>query len=302
MKYVPYLRSPAVICAFLGAGSLASLGLAHVLTARAHWCATIATVAVFNALTIRQALARSAGGGASRTGWRLFAAGVTISLVGQALWLLASGPVAWVPRVGALLFCTTTASGLCLALGVWKWSWRSREGHGAQFFLGSLFFCLSILLLPWLEGIWSPLVEGQSPFRLLAFTMAPRCVLVGGVASFLLIEDPRRFRGPLGWLLLNSALLFLQTALGVHGLNRFAWGAPSPWLALTPLITGSLFLAAYTPQPVEAPEDGRPVSLYVTGLLLHAPFLLAAALLALPLAADLAFKRGKRRPAWVAGP
>jgi len=45
--------------------------------------------------------------------------------------------------------------------------------------------------------------------------------------------------------------------------------------------------------PVDPPTEGRPLARWC---------LLAAALLALPLAADLAFKRGKARPAWLAGP
>jgi len=44
--------------------------------------------------------------------------------------------------------------------------------------------------------------------------------------------------------------------------------------------------------PVDPPTEGRPLASWC---------LLAATLLVLPLAADLAFKRGKRRPAWVEG-
>ncbi len=45
--------------------------------------------------------------------------------------------------------------------------------------------------------------------------------------------------------------------------------------------------------PVDPPTEGRPLALWC---------LLAAAFLALPLAVDLAFKRGRPRPAWVVGP
>jgi len=44
--------------------------------------------------------------------------------------------------------------------------------------------------------------------------------------------------------------------------------------------------------PVDPPTEGRPLARW---------FLLAAALLSLPLMVDLAFKRGKPRPAWVVG-
>jgi Ca-activated chloride channel family protein len=45
--------------------------------------------------------------------------------------------------------------------------------------------------------------------------------------------------------------------------------------------------------PVDPPTEGRPLAAW---------FLLAAAAFALPLAVDLAFKRGKPRPTWLAGP
>jgi len=45
--------------------------------------------------------------------------------------------------------------------------------------------------------------------------------------------------------------------------------------------------------PVDPPSEGRPLALWC---------LLAAAGFALPLGMDLAFKRGRRRPAWVEGP
>lgn len=45
--------------------------------------------------------------------------------------------------------------------------------------------------------------------------------------------------------------------------------------------------------PVDPPTEGTPLTRW---------FLLAAALFALPLALDLAFKRGRPRPAWVGGP
>ena len=45
-----------------------------------------------------------------------------------------------------------------------------------------------------------------------------------------------------------------------------------------------------TQLPVDPPTEGRPLASW---------FLLLALLLALPLAVDLAFKRGRPRPAWV---
>ena len=56
---------------------------------------------------------------------------------------------------------------------------------------------------------------------------------------------------------------------------------------------GSVDQLEKTLLPVDPPSNGQPLAQWC---------LLVAAVLALPLGADLAFKRGKPRPAWVGGP
>ena len=118
--------------------------------------------------------------------------------------------------------------------------------------------------------------------RILLVTLSSRLILVGGLASFLATEDPRRLRGPLGWLLVNCSLLFLQVTFVYHGLNRMDLAFHSPWLGLTPLITGALFMVPFTAQPVEAPaSSGTRIPSCVSGLMLHGPFLVATTLIVL---------------------
>jgi len=71
----------------------------------------------------------------------------------------------------------------------------------------------------------------------------------------------------------------VQGAFLSHSVARLDMPARSLWFALTPLITGALFLAAYTRQPAEAPnEDGRQGS-RLSGLLPHVPFLAVSTLI-----------------------
>ncbi|WP_306602254.1 sensor histidine kinase [Geothrix sp. 21YS21S-2] len=238
-----------------------------------------ALVLFFNIATIALALAKARDLPEERTGWRIFALGVAVSMLGNALWLvLPIAPGAAAP-MRAVAYAATPLSAAILALAVWSWPWRGRDSHRGLNLLGSLVFCLSFLLLPWIRGVWSPVMEGAPPLRIFVITLCSRLVLAGGLASFLVAGDPRRLRGPLGWLLLNCSLLFVQGAFLSHSMARMDVAARSPWFALTPLITGALFLAAYTRHAAEVPTEEARLGNHLPGLLLHVPFLATSTLI-----------------------
>lgn len=279
MGNVSYILSPVALYALLGCLSFAFLALIPVLPGKSPYYVHSALVLFFNVATLALALAKARDVPAERTGWRLFAVGVAVSWLGNALWLVlplapgAAGPMR------ALAFAATPLSAAILALAVWTWPWRGRDGHRRLNLLGSLVFCLSFLLLPWIRGVWGPVMEGAPPVRIFVITLCSRLVVAGGLASFLVAGDPRRLRGPLGWLLLNCSLLFVQGAFLSHSIARMDVAARSPWFALTPLVTGALFLAAYTRQPAEVPTGDARLGHHLSGLLLHVPFLAASTLI-----------------------
>ncbi len=278
MGNVSYILSPGALYTLLGGCGLAFLALIPALPGKGPYFVHSALVLSFNIATIALALAKARDLPEERTGWRLFAAGVGVSWLGNALWLglpLAPGADA---AMRAVAFVATPLSSAILGLAVWSWPWRGRHGHPELHVLGSLVFCLSFLLLPWIGGAWGPAAGGGSPLRTFVITLSSRLVLAGGIASFLVAGDPRRLRGPLGWLLLNSCLLFVQGAFLSHSVARLDVVARSPWFALTPLITGALFMATYTRRPAEVPAVDAGQESRLTGLLLHVPFLAVTSL------------------------
>lgn len=279
MENVSYILSPGALYAALGILSLAFLALIPALPGKSPYYVHSALVMVFNVLTMAMALRKARDIPEERTGWRLFALGVGISWLGNALWLTLPLAQGGAPFWRDLSYATTPLSGAVLALAVWRWPWRGRDGNRRLHLLGSLVFCLSFLLVPWIKGLWGPLVEGAPPLRIFVVTLCSRLVLAGGLASLLVAEDPRRLRGPLGWLLLNCSLLFLQGAFLSYSVARLDMAARSPWLAVTPLITGALFMVAYTRQPAEVPAGGVPLAHQLSGFLLHIPFLAASTLI-----------------------
>ena len=281
MDNAPYITSPRVAYPLLGVLSFGLMAGRSLLPGRALWGIHTAVILVCNLWTLALALRRGQAVPSERTGWRCFAGGVAVAFLGNLLWLslhFAPGQaVLW----RLMVFGTTPAAGLLMALGVWHWPWRGREGTASSLYLlGSLVFCLSFLLLPWIKGVWSPLLQGQPPMRILLVTLSSRLILVGGLASFLVAEEPRRLRGPLGWLLLNCCLLFLQVTFVYQGVSRIDLAVGSPWLALTPLITGALLMVPCSPRPVEAPATGSgAVPSLVSGCMVHLPFLMASTLI-----------------------
>ncbi|WP_316414284.1 sensor histidine kinase [Mesoterricola silvestris] len=279
MGNVSYILSPGALYALLGGLSLALLALIPALPGRSPYYVHSALVIFFNVATAGLALAKARDLPEERTGWWIFAGGVAVSMLGNGLWLflpLAPG-AAGAMRIAA--YAATPLSAAILALALWTWPWHGREGNRTLNLLGSLVFCLSFLLVPWIHGLWGPLMDGAPPARVFVVTLCSRLVLTGSLAAFLAAGDPRRLKGPLGWMLLNASLLFLQGAFLSHSFAHLDVAARSAWFALTPLVSGALFLAAYTARPVEVPSADEHHEYPLSGLLLHLPFLAASTLI-----------------------
>jgi signal transduction histidine kinase len=241
------------------------------------WWIFLAVVLMLNGASLMLALRRAAVPGAEQAGWRSFAAGIAVSLLGHLIWLIhaQSHPLLWKLLIIGAVFL----SGGLMALGITQWPWR-RQGIPSPggTFLGSLVFCLSFLLIPWMNGLWDPFLRSVDPQRFLAMALGSRMVVVGSVVSFLVAEDPRRLKGLLGWMLLNCALLFVQ-ALCVSQASMPLDSPPrSLWMGLMPLTSGALLMVPLHAAS-EAPLPGRALPSWVPGLLLHAPFLVVTALL-----------------------
>jgi len=268
-----------VALATLGAASVGLTLLIPHLPGRTPWTLSAIVILVCNALTVAFALRRALAGGPERRGWFLFAAAVTLSCLGNALWVSLPPTLGEASPLRMAAYAATPLSGVLMAAAVWNWPWSGARDHTLLSVLGAMVFCLSILLIPWIGGIWGHFLGGEPTYRILAVTLGSRFVLAGGLVAFLLAEDPRRMRGPLGWLALNCSVLFLQMASISHSLARLDLAARSLCLGLTPLISGALLMVAACPRPVEAPAGGKPMPHLVPGFLIHAPFLAVTTLI-----------------------
>ena len=279
MDYAVIMQSPWAVYSLFGLLSLAIFCLNASIPPWLNWFLHIGLVLSCNVLTIilagRRALARPV----ERTGWLWFTVGVAVSFLGNTAWLVFPTHLGQPGLWRNMLYVTVPVSGLLMAAGVWQWPWRSRDERSSLAVLGSLVFCLSFMLLPLVRGVWGTLVEPNAPYRLLAASLSSRLVLVGGLAAFLGAEDPRRLRGPLGWVMLNSVLVFLQLSFVTHG-KSLGLITHSPWLAATPLVTGALLMVPFCAGPPEAPAGGRPLPSHLASFLLHMPFLVATTLMA----------------------
>jgi len=281
MNYAVIMQSPWAAFSLFGGLSLALFLLNASISPGAYWLLHIGLILVCNALTIGLAVRRALNRPAERKGWIWFSLGVAVSLVGNSAWLVFPAHMGQSGLWRNLLYVTVPGAGLLMAVGVWQWPWRDRAERRSLAFLGSLVFCLAFMLLPMVKGVWGSLLDPQAQYRVLAASLSSRLVLVGGLAAFLAAEDPRRLRGPLGWMLLNSVLLFLQLSFVTHG-RSLALVTHSPWLAATPLVTGALLMVPFGSAPAEAPSGGRPLPSHLASFLLHMPFLVATTLMVVP--------------------
>ena len=237
-----------------------------------------AVTAAVNVLTAAFLLQRARVPSSESTGWYLLT---------WAHLLVAGANVVgtlevWFPKVvgpwRAHMFAPAlVAQGLIVgAFVVWPWRpWKTRRRllHA----LGAAMFVGSFLLLLWLLG---SLVPGD-PSRYVStrsalLVVSVRVSLVGGVALYILAEDPRRVRGVLGWILLTMLLGAAYIALlrAAFDLGRsvvhpfFALGATAPF---------ALAIGAWAGVPVEAARDSTPAAA-TRGweLVPYVPFVLAA--------------------------
>ena len=163
MGYIISIFPPEALYAVLGLLSLAMIALAPVLPGRTLWWIHVVAILVCNTATLVLALRKAKRPSPERDGWRAFAAGIAVAFLGNLFWLILPSGYHQAMLGQAVVYGTMPVSGALLFLAVWLWPWRGREGNGASYALGSLVFCLSFLLFPWIKGVWSPILQGQPP-------------------------------------------------------------------------------------------------------------------------------------------
>lgn len=160
---------------------------------------------------------RALQGGREAPGWRLLAVSLLVSVGVQAARLLAAAGIA-LPGTTSGFSLLLPFLATCLQIGVlllWNLGPRSRYDrlrHG----LDGLLFALAIFFMLW-GTVLGPAFLGER------FSLAERLMylatfliydLLLGLAVYLGLPEPSRFRGPLGW---------LTAAFLLAGLHNFYW-------------------------------------------------------------------------------
>lgn len=180
-------------------------------------------------------------------GWRLAALSQMVYGAPILGYIFATDNVALAVRLSSL----NILHFLILLAGILAWPWQDRRrGRWLLHGLGSLLFSGSILFALWGGGAWSTAVHSGGFLNHLVLVNALRITLVGGLILFLISEQPRRARGPLGWLLAN------MVAAGTIGslaqmLIQAGVAQALPFGALAILAPASVLLSALSPHPVE---------------------------------------------------
>lgn len=235
-------------------------------------------------LAVGLLLLRARAPGPEQRGWRLMALSLLGGLMANGVLFFTPQPLTFISPAELLFFGLQV-----LISGIQAWailSWPFRGGSDAQpriqNLLGSLIFAGSLFLLLWTTSLWNEWDQGRWPlyFRMMGITI--RIASLGGVLIYFLAEDPRRVRGPLGWMFVSTAfagtfLLFLRPLL--YDANGFL--QPSPLFGVLPAIPLMFGTAAWLGLPVEFPEDQPRLRYDLVDLVLYMPFAAVGVLLLL---------------------
>lgn len=213
-------------------------------------------------------------------GWWLFAAYLPLALVlnGLIVW--------WKAHAPGFAFGAVISLGVQLPItlleiwGLLRLPWRGGRKHKPVVLLGGALFGGSLALLLWMLN-FLPMHGVQGRTELLMFdSFVARVAVTGGVTAYLLADDPRRIRGPLGWLLLRytlagSAVLVTWKLLAMHPGHGLP--AISSLCMISPI---SMILIAFHKVPAEVPEDAPNLSWPFVDALLYLPYATALVVMA----------------------
>jgi len=238
-----------------------------------------------NILDLGLFLLRAKSHPAERKGWLIWAGSVPLVFASLGV-LAAAGPLQGVPSpLDWTFLALSLVIGLVQAWGLLAWPWRStgKESNLLDL-LGSLLFGSSIFLLMWVIGIWQLAFQGHAVIHTRTLAYAGRLAITSGVGVYLFSQDPRRIRGPLGWVLAAMGIFSLTIGLLQPLIQSAgAMGRISPWFAVAILAPVFLAFAAWSRHPAEVSPEGPTLQTPLAEAVPHIPFLIAGGVLGVAL-------------------
>jgi len=234
------------------------------------------TLGAFNLLALVLLMQRAREPGPEQRGWRLLALSFLGILASNAVLLFTLSPLIRLSAAEVAFFGLQVAIALLQAWAFLSWPFRfqARRSQRLLNLLGSLIFAGSLFLLLWTASRMQHWEAGQWPvyFRMMGLTA--RVAIVGGVTAFILAEDPRRSRGPMGWFFAAAvAIVGIIVLVRPYLYDAHSVMQPSALFGLVlsgPLAFGA---AAWLREPVEVATEEPRLRLPMVEVLLYLPFI-----------------------------
>ena len=237
---------------------------------------------VLNTFCLPLFLTRTRWHPAERRGWRIMAATVPVLIAGNVIMGLAGHLQRAASTLDWIWLTLYIVIGLLQGWAILSWPWRETPDKGPRGLdlAGALLFSSSMVLLFWLVGIWQTSTQGHAVFHIRLLGVAFRVALTSGPLIYVFSKDPRRLRGPLGWMLASlggmclSIVMLLPLAPSGGGLARI-----NPWFLLPVLTPLGMALAAWSSHGVEVDPEAPRLRFPFLELVQYVPYLFAAAAL-----------------------
>jgi signal transduction histidine kinase len=211
-----------------------------------------------------------------RRGWRTFQG--SLLLVAGFNFLLAAFPSSGnqVSLLGLLFGFFLLGAGLVAVLALLRFPWIRTGASSSSHLLGGALFGGSIALLLWMYGAWQTSARWTNNEQIILGAICLRLAAAIGTSAYLLLQDPRRFRGPLAWLFASFSILAAFSIPAAKLLSHNNTIGIPPYAVLGLMGSYLLILAARDPRPIEPGSGSLPFRMSILEGLLYLPYLIAA--------------------------
>jgi len=232
-------------------------------------------LALANLVALALLFLRSRDPGPERLGWRLMALSILGGIAANTVLLFTPSPLVRVSLTEVLFFGLQVVIALVQAWALLSWPFQRTPYRSSRIrdVLGGLIFAGSLFLLLWTTNLWQEWDHGRWPVFVRIMGLSIRVAIIGGVAAYFLAGDPRRVRGPLGWIFTAAVI----TVAAVLLLRSYLYDAnavlqPSWIFGLLLVIPLTYAAAAWLEIPVEVPEDLPELPYNIVEVMLYLPF------------------------------
>jgi signal transduction histidine kinase len=224
---------------------------------------------------------RAREGGPEQRGWILLTLSFLGIMASNVTLVFTHASLTTVSPLEGLFFSLQLVIAALQAWALLSWPFQSfaRTSHRVMNLLGCLIFSGSLFLVLWSAALIPELDHGHWPIFFRMMGLAVRVAIVGGLTTYFLADDPRRIRGPLGWLLVAAVAIVALIIIRPYLYDQNALIQPSPLFGI--VLSAPIFfgLAAWLHDPVEVSATEARLRYPMVEGLIFLPFMAAGGVL-----------------------